>query len=355
MPNKGIRVLVVDDSALMCQIISQVLSSDPDIEVVGTAADPLVAREKIKTLNPDVMTLDVEMPRMDGLSFLSRIMTLRPMPVVMVSSVTEGNKDVSLRAMELGAVDVFHKPAGGAGGMMEKGPELIAKVKAAANARVKPLSNDIAVISAVVSAKEGAEPYKNRLVALASSTGGVDAVRSIVLALPPNAPPVLVALNLPPGFSHTFAARLNGLAEVRVKEAMDGEVILPGHVYIAPGLDLHMGVEKTPGGMVIRLWGWHGAGSAPPPCPDHLFRSMATACGSAAIGVILTGTGTLGGDGLLALRKAGAATLAQDEASCMVYEMPAAALALGAVEEQFSLAEIPGKILSLCQPDAVRP
>ena len=345
------RVLIVDDSALMRQMLSTILSSDPDIEVVGTAPDPLVAREKIKALNPDVLTLDVEMPRMDGLAFLEKLMTLRPMPVVMVSSLTEHGAEVTLRALELGAVDVFCKPSdASSGGLMALGHVLIDKVKAAAMARVRALGDrhPPAPVSLAVTTL-----YKSsdRLVAIGASTGGVEALRDIITALPPDAPPTLITQHIPPKFSSSFAERLNGLSAVRVKEAVDGERIVSGHVYIAPG-DRHLAVRRSGAQLVCHCYDGPLVGGHKPSV-NVLFHSVAETCGAKAVGVILTGMGRDGADGLLAMRKAGAATIGEDESSCVVYGMPKAAFDLGALQQQLPLSQIAGEILKLCRQDAI--
>ncbi|TPW00837.1 MAG: two-component system, chemotaxis family, response regulator CheB [bacterium] len=306
-----IRVLIVDDSALMRQLLSSILSSDPGIEVIGTAPDPLVAREKIKALSPDVMTLDVEMPGMDGIAFLEKVMTLRPMPVVMVSSLTEKGAEVTMRAMELGAVDVFCKPADAAsGGFLAHGPELIEKVKAAAASKVRALVDHGRRPATRLSVTQ---IYKStdRLVAIGSSTGGVEALRDIVLALPPDAPPIVIAQHIPPRFSTSFAERLDGLAAVRVKEAEDNERILAGHVYIAPG-DRHLTVKRSGAALMTHT---HDGPlvSGHKPSVDVLFHSVAEVCGSNAVGIILTGMGRDGAEGLLAMRRAGAETIGEDE------------------------------------------
>ena len=350
MPER-IRVLIIDDSALMRQMLSVILSSDPGMEVVGTAPDPLIAREKIKALNPDVLTLDVEMPHMDGLAFLEKLMTLRPMPVVMVSSLTGRGAEVTLRALELGAVDVFCKPFDAAGGsLMAQGQALIDKVRAAAHARLRPrgerpLTPSRLALSTLYRSSE-------RLVAIGASTGGIEALRDIVLALPADAPPIVVTQHIPPKFSTSFAQRLDGMAAVRVKEAEDGERIVAGHVYIAPG-DRHMTVQRSGAQLVLQcqdgpLVGGHK------PSVSVLFHSVAAACGAKAVGIILTGMGRDGADGLLAMRKAGAATLGEDEASCVVYGMPKAAFELGAVEKQLPLSHIAEEILRLCRLDTAR-
>lgn len=347
-----IRVLIVDDSALMRQMLSTILASDPAIEVVGTAPDPLVAREKIKTLNPDVMTLDVEMPGMDGLAFLERVMSLRPMPVVMVSSLTAQGAAVTLRALELGAVDVFCKPAdAAAGGLNAYRAELIDKIKAAAVARLRP-PRDAAAAARGAPRLSVTQIYRSsdRLVAIGSSTGGVEALRDIVVALPPDAPPVVIAQHIPPRFSASFADRLNGLSAVRVKEAVDAERILAGHVYIAPG-DRHLRVRRSGAALVTHVQDGPLV-SGHKPSVDALFHSVAQACAAKAVGVILTGMGRDGAEGLLAMREAGADTLGEDESSCVVYGMPKAAFEIGAVQRQLPLSRIADEILRLCRAQA---
>lgn len=342
-----IRVLIIDDSALMRQMLSSILTSDPGIEVVGTAPDPLVARDKIKTLNPDVMTLDVEMPGMDGLAFLERVMALRPMPVVMVSSLTRQGAAVSLRALELGAVDVFCKPAdAAAGGLTAYRGELIDKIKAAAVARLRPPRDPAARPATRLSVTQ-IYRSSDRLVAIGSSTGGVEALRDIVVALPADAPPVVIAQHIPPRFSASFAERLNGLSAVRVKEAVDAERILAGHVYIAPG-DRHLRVRRSGAALVTHVQDGPLV-SGHKPSVDALFHSVAQTCAAKAVGVILTGMGRDGAEGLLAMREAGADTLGEDESSCVVYGMPKAAHEIGAVQRQLPLSRIADEILRLCR------
>lgn len=347
-----IKVLIVDDSALMRQMLTAILSSDPSIEVVGTAPDPLVAREKIKALNPHVLTLDVEMPRMDGLAFLEKLMTLRPTPVVMVSSLTERGAEVTMRAMELGAVDVFCKPSDSAsGGLMARGAELIDKVKAAANARVRALGDRPKAPTAPARlAVTTIYKSTDRLVAIGSSTGGVEALRDIIVALPPDAPPMVVTQHIPPRFSTSFAERLNGMSAVRVREAADGDRIISGQVLIAPG-DKHLTVRRSGAALVAHVYDGPLV-SGHKPSVDVLFHSVAEACGAKAVGAILTGMGRDGADGLLAMRQAGAATIGQDEASCVVYGMPKAAWEAGAVEHEVPLSRIAEEILKLCRADA---
>ncbi len=349
-----IRVLVVDDSALMRQLLSGILASDPSIEVVGTAPDPLVAREKIKALNPDVITLDVEMPRMDGLAFLEKLMRLRPMPVVMVSSLTERGAEVTLKALELGAVDIFCKPQDCACQMPSMAKELTDKVKSAAHARVRPLGDRPPQTGRGSAQMAVTTIYKSteKLVAIGSSTGGVEALRDIILALPPDAPPIVVTQHIPPHFSRSFAERLNGLAAVRVKEAEDGDRVVAGHVYIAPG-DRHMEVKRSGAALVLHL---HDGPlvSGHKPSVDVLFQSVAEACGAKAVGIILTGMGRDGAQGLLEMRKAGAQTRGQDETSCVVYGMPKAAFEIGAVEKELPLSRIAEEILRLCHAETQR-
>ena len=348
-----IRVLIVDDSALMRQLLSSLLASDPAIEVVGTAPDPLVAREKIKALNPDVVTLDVEMPRMDGLAFLEKLMTLRPMPVVMVSSLTEKGAEVTMRAMELGAVDIFCKPLDiASGGMGAQGRELIDKVKAAALARVRPLGDGRHVTPHRSLSVTTIYKSTDQLVAIGSSTGGVEALRDIITALPPDSPPIVITQHIPPKFSTSFAQRLDGLSAVRVKEAGDGERIVAGHVFIAPG-DRHLAVRRSGAALVTHVYDGPLV-SGHKPSVDVLFHSVAEACGAKAVGVILTGMGRDGSDGLLAMRRAGAATIGEDEASCVVYGMPKAAFENGAVERELPLSHIAEEILRLSSADATR-
>lgn len=351
MTGARIRVLIVDDSALMRQMLSSILSSDPALEVVGTAPDPLVAREKIKALHPDVLTLDVEMPRMDGLAFLEKLMTLRPMPVIMVSSLTERGAAVTMKAMELGAVDVFCKPSDAAG-IQAYARELIDMVKGAAKARVRALGDRPHHTPPQQLSVTTLYRSTDRLVAIGSSTGGVEALRDIILALPADSPPIVVTQHIPPKFSASFAERLNNIAAVRVKEAADGDRIVAGHVFIAPG-DKHLAVRRSGASLITHVY--DGAlVSGHKPSVDVLFHSVAEACGSKAVGVILTGMGRDGADGLLAMRKAGAPTIGEDEASCVVYGMPKAAREMGAVERELPLSRIAEEILRLCHADVTR-
>lgn len=339
-------VVIIDDSALMRQMLTAILSSDPEIEVLGAAVDPYVAREMIKALNPDVITLDVEMPRMDGLSFLEKIMRLRPMPVVMVSSLTQKNAQVTLRALELGAVDFIGKPTANLQkGMEALSAELIAKVKAAATARVVAHSGKVPKRSAVKTGPGYSSTEK--IVGIGASTGGVEALREVICALPPDCPATLVTQHMPAGFTKSFSERLDSLAQVSVLEACNGSRVLPGHVYIAPG-ERHLELTRSGGVYHSRV---HDGPlvTGHRPSVDVLFRSITVAAGANAIGVVLTGMGRDGTEGLKEMRDAGAVTIGQDEATCLVYGMPQAAMAGGAVEKELPLSGIAAEIVERCK------
>jgi two-component system chemotaxis response regulator CheB len=346
-----IRVLIVDDSALIRQMLGQLLASDPAISVVGAAPDPLVAREMIKSLNPDVVTLDIEMPRMDGLAFLEKIMTLRPMPVVMISSLTQKGADTALRALEIGAVDYVAKPTIGLSeGFPALRDEIVGKVKAAARARVRPLSRE-ATTAARPSFAAGYSSSE-KLIAIGASTGGVEALQSVLTAFPADAPAILVTQHMPALFTTSFANRLNQFCAVTVTQARDGERVLPGHVYIAPG-GLHLELARSGANYVCRVHD-HAPVSGHRPSVDVLFRSVAQAAGANSVGVILTGMGKDGAAGLLDMRQAGASTIGQDEATCVVYGMPKAAHDCGATEVELPLTKIPEQVLRHCRATAGR-
>lgn len=335
----SIRVLVVDDSATMRQLISAVLNADPEIEVVGAAEEPHEARAMIKALTPDVITLDVEMPNMNGLEFLEKIMRLRPMPVVMVSTLTQAGTDVALAALELGAVDVVGKPSGA----INPGhgfPDLVSKVKAAAQAKVRTvMQRDAAPSQTSFRANQG------HIIAIGSSTGGVEALLSIVPLLPVTCPPVVITQHMPAGFTEKFAARLNKASAIEVKEAEDGDTLQPGHAYLAPGSHFHLEVANS---VVPRCRLVEGdLINGHRPSVDALFLSIAK-LNRPSTGVILTGMGRDGAEGLLAMRRAGSATLGQDEASSVVYGMPKAAHEIGAVALQLPLRRIAEAILETC-------
>lgn len=343
-----IKVLCVDDSALIRSLMTEIINTKPDMMVCATAPDPLVARDLIKQHNPDVLTLDVEMPRMDGLDFLEKLMRLRPMPVVMVSSLTERGSEITLRALELGAVDFVTKPKVGIrDGMLEYSEKLADKIRAAARARVRqthaapahgaaPAAHAPMINNPLVSTE--------KLIIVGASTGGTEAIRELLVPLPPDAPAVLIAQHMPPGFTKSFAQRLNGLCRITVKEAEHGERVLPGHAYIAPG-HAHLLLARSGANYLAHL------SDDPPvnrhrPSVDVLFRSAAQHAGKNAVGVILTGMGRDGAAGLLDMKNAGAYTLAQDEASCIVFGMPREAIALGAADEVAPMPEMSRRVMA---------
>lgn len=352
MTTKPIRVLIVDDSALMRQILTSMLSSDPMIEVVGTAPDPYVARQKIKELNPDVLTLDIEMPRMDGLQFLDKIMALHPMPVVMVSSLTQEGADATIRALEGGAIDFVAKPTADLeAGLADKKEEITSKVKTAAKARVrgrrKTRSGPAKVVATGVSYSS-----TEKIIAIGASTGGVEALTEVVCSLPADSPATLITQHMPARFTTSFANRLNGISKVAVAEATDGTRILPGHVYIAPG-GHHLELTRSGANYVCRITGTEPV-SGHCPSVDVLFNSVATVAGANAIGVILTGMGKDGAAGLYQMSQKGAATVGQNEASCVVYGMPKVAFEMGAVGKQLPLEKIAQHIIGQCSKSGIR-
>jgi two-component system chemotaxis response regulator CheB len=341
-----IRVLVVDDSALMRSLLTEFLSADPQLKVVGAAPDPYVARDMIKQLHPDVLTLDVEMPRMDGLTFLENLMRLHPMPVVMVSSLTAKGADVTLQALELGAIDFVTKPdIDLASGIHDYADDLILKIKAAAKARVRsapaPDQKPMAL--------QRQRPFRTteKIIAIGASTGGTEAIREVLARLPADAPAVVISQHIPAAFSGPFAERMNRNSAMAVCEASDGQKIMPGHVYIAPG-GRHLEVVRDGARYVCRLT------DAPPvnrhrPSVDVMFHSVAKNAGTNAVGVLLTGMGDDGARGLLELKLAGAQTVVQDEASSVVWGMPGAAVKLGAADLIKPLSEIAQVALALAE------
>jgi two-component system chemotaxis response regulator CheB len=340
-----IKVLIVDDSALIRSVMSEIIGSQSDMEVVGVAPDPLVAREMIKRLNPDVLTLDVEMPKMDGLDFLEKLMRLRPMPVLMVSSLTERGSEITMRALELGAVDFVTKPKLSIQSGMREYTELISdKIRAAAKARIKPRTLQAA------GKPPGALPQirnpltsSEKLIIIGASTGGTEAIREFLMQMPSDCPGILIAQHMPEGFTTSFARRLDSLCKISVREAAGDERVLPGHAYIAPGHS-HLLLARSGANYVTRV-----EQSAPVnrhrPSVDVLFRSAALAAGKNAVGVILTGMGKDGALGMVEMKTAGAHNFAQDEASCVVFGMPREAIALGAVHEVGPLGALPGMVL----------
>lgn len=334
-----IRVLVVDDSATMRSLITAALNRDSGIEVVGAAGDPFEARGMIKALNPDVVTLDIEMPNMNGIEFLEKIMRLRPMPVVMVSSLTQAGAEMTLRALELGAVDCVGKPTT-ATGTAEALNEVADKVKAAARASVRTRAD-----AAPATARRLNYVPSGDIVAIGSSTGGVEALLSILTQFPETCPPTVITQHMPATFTASFAARLDRASGAKVAEAVDGALLEPGKIYVAPGGVSHLEVVRSAGLRCRLTQGDPVSGHRP--SVDVLFNSVAQAVGDKAVGVILTGMGRDGAQGLLAMRKAGARTLGQDEASCVVYGMPRTAFELGSVEKQVSLSSMGQTILDL--------
>jgi two-component system chemotaxis response regulator CheB len=347
--DKRIKVLIIDDSALVRALLTKILGADEALQVVGTAPDAFVAREKIKALNPDVLTLDVEMPRMDGLQFLRNLMRLRPMPVVMCSSLTERGADVTLAALELGAIDFVTKPKVDVAHALEAyAAELINKVKVAAVARVRPLFARPPVPQAGMLPRTRAElrfRTTDQIVAIGASTGGTEAIRQVLERLPADAPGIVITQHIPKAFSAPFAARLNASSQLSVQQAEDGALILPGHAYIAPG-DRHLLVELDGARYRCRL-----RDDAPVnrhrPSVDVLFRSVAEQVGQNAVGVILTGMGADGARGLREMRDRGALTIAQDEKSSVVWGMPGAAVALGAVDRIVAIEQIAEGLMGL--------
>jgi two-component system, chemotaxis family, protein-glutamate methylesterase/glutaminase len=339
-----VRVLIVDDSAVMRQLLSTLLEADPEIQVVGTAADPHIARERIKSLNPDVVTLDVEMPHMDGLTFLRKIMALRPMPVVMISTLTQSGAETTLEALEVGAVDFIAKPGGDVvHGLAELAEELQRKVKAAANVRVG------ASRLVAVPRDRRIGPTRRatgKMIFVGASTGGVEALKALLTGMPADCPPTLITQHMPPRFTTGFAERLSRQCPPTVVEAAQDEVVEPGHVYIAPGSH-HLEIARVGGRHVCRL------SDGPPvsghrPSVDVLFRSAARVCGNTAVGAILTGMGKDGAEGLLDMRQAGAMTFGQDEETSLIYGMPRVAFERGAVIQQCSLSHMADAILDAC-------
>jgi two-component system chemotaxis response regulator CheB len=343
-----IRVLIVDDSALMRAFLSRVVHSQSDMDVVAVAADPLVAIEQIRLRSPDVITLDVEMPRMNGLDFLRKLMSVRPLPVVMISSLTRDGAQTTMRALELGAVDFVAKPQDIAQ-LDACAQDIAEKIRAASMARLPRGPRRPAVAAPMVPARRApplACASSDALIAIGASTGGVEALREVLSALPAAMPPIVVAQHMPPGYTETFAKRLDAGCELAVKEAQDGEPALPGTAYIAPG-GRHLTVLRRAGGYAVRV-----SDDAPVnrhrPSVETLFRAVASAARERAIAVMLTGMGNDGAQAMLEVSAAGGYTIAQDEASCVVFGMPRQAIALGAVREVLPLGRVARRLVELC-------
>ncbi|MGB6055479.1 MAG: chemotaxis response regulator protein-glutamate methylesterase [Burkholderiaceae bacterium] len=340
-----IKVLIVDDSALIRSVMNEIIGSQPDMEVVGIAPDPLVARDLIKRTNPDVLTLDVEMPKMDGLDFLERLMRLRPMPVLMVSSLTERGSEITLRALELGAVDFVTKPKLSIQSGMRDYADMIAdKIRIAARAQLRArapapaagVGSHLPLVSNPLTSSE-------KLIVIGASTGGTEAIKNFLMQMPSDSPGILITQHMPEGFTRSFARRLDSLCKIAVSEAAGDERILPGHAYIAPG-NAHLLLVRSGANYMTKL------DAGPPvnrhrPSVDVLFDSVASCAGKNAVGVILTGMGKDGAQGMLKMKEAGACNFAQDEASCVVFGMPREAIAVGAVQHVGALQDLPGMVL----------
>jgi two-component system chemotaxis response regulator CheB len=338
---KRIKVLVVDDSATMRGLIKVALERDPDLEVIGQAADALEARQAIKALNPDVITLDVEMPNMNGIEFLEKIMRLRPMPVIMVSSLTTSGGDATIRALEAGAVDCIAKPSPGHEHTFD---DLPGTVKMAAAAFVRPSVSRSAAPTSSPFRDSSNYVHDGRVVAIGASTGGVEALIAVLSEFPANCPPTVITQHMPANFTKSLAQRLDRICAPSVSEAVDGAELTQGHVFLAPGGQAHLEVTGSRG-LRCRLRPGEAV-NGHRPSVDVLFTSVSKAAGDKGIGVILTGMGRDGASGLLAMRNVGARTLGQNEASSVVYGMPKVAFELGAVERQLPLAKIGHEILA---------
>jgi two-component system, chemotaxis family, protein-glutamate methylesterase/glutaminase len=349
MPHQPkIRVLIVDDSAIVRKLLSEALSAQPDLEVVGTAPDPYVARDKILTLHPDVLTLDIEMPRMDGLTFLKKLMHFHPMPVVVISSLAQSSSRAAIEALQSGAVDVLAKP-GGPYSVGEMKEDLPRKIRAAAQARlVRQVAATATSMS--VSRPTGAAWHANpsTVIAIGASTGGTEAIREVLVRMPEASPGIVVVQHIPAVFSLAFANRLNDLCRIQVREAADGDRVLPGHALIAPG-NFHMTLQKRGGEYRVAVRDGERV-CYQRPSVDVLFDSVASAAGRDAIGALLTGMGSDGAQGMLKMKRAGARTIAQDEASCVVFGMPREAIRMGAVDRVSPLTRIAGDLMELCAP-----
>jgi two-component system, chemotaxis family, protein-glutamate methylesterase/glutaminase len=336
------KVLIVDDSSLMRHLLTEILSSDPELEVIGTAGDPFIAREKIKALSPDVLTLDIEMPRMDGLTFLEKLMRGHPMPVVMISSLTERGAETTLRALSLGAVDYVSKPKlDVSNGTIEQTGEIIAKVKAAARVKVRGVTTPVTGPVELAAGCHFSATHK--VVAVGSSTGGTEALKDLLSPLPADFPGLVMVQHMPEAFTRPFSERLNSLCRIRVQEAKDGDRILPGHALLAPG-GHQMEVVRHGMEYAVRVYRGERV-NRHLPSVDVLFSSCARHLGKNAVGVLLTGMGADGAKGMLEMKQAHAFTIAQDEATCVVFGMPREAIRLGAVDQVLALGRIPAALL----------
>ena len=339
-----IKVLIVDDSAIVRKIFSEELAKYPDIEIVGAAPDPFVARDKIISLKPDVITLDVEMPRMDGLTFLRKLMKYYPLPTIIVSSLTQKGGKLTLEALDIGAVDVIAKP-GGSYSVGDMSAQLAEKIRAAARARVFRSSFRQESVSAAVEAPRALAQTTNKIIAIGASTGGTEALKTVLTKLPHNSPGVVIVQHMPANFTTAFAERLNSLCQISVKEAKDNDSVIPGTALLAPG-NYHMILRRSGARYYVEIK------TGPMihhqrPAVDILFKSTARFAGANAIGVILTGMGADGAEGLKEMKDAGAGTIAQDEKTCVVFGMPKEAIKLGAVDRILPLDHIAAEILRM--------
>ncbi|MBN2704986.1 MAG: chemotaxis response regulator protein-glutamate methylesterase [Deltaproteobacteria bacterium] len=339
-----IKVLIVDDSAMVRQVFSRELARESDIEVVGTAPDPYVARDRILALHPDVITLDIEMPRMDGLTFLRKLMKHFPLPVIIVSSLTRKGSKIALEAIESGAVEVLAKP-GEAYSVGEMGQQLAEKIRAAALIDVKERARKVDQSRFTGTCLAALRETTNKVIAIGSSTGGTEALKAFLTRLPANAPGIVMVQHMPANFTRAFAERLNELCQIEVKEAEDGDVVRPGRALLAPG-NMHMLMRRSGASYLVNVK------TGPMihyqrPAVDPLFRSVARYVGPNAIGVILTGMGSDGAKGMLEMKQAGAVTFAQDEASSVVYGMPKEAVRLGGVDYIVSLPDMAQRVLAV--------
>lgn len=346
VPAQKIKVLIIDDSALIRSILKEVINSYPDMEAIGAASNPLQAREMIRTLNPDVLTLDVEMPEMDGLTFLEKLMRLRPMPVLMISTLTEKGSDAALRSLELGAIDFLPKPKLGVNeGLREYSEEIADKIRAAYLSKGR-LTRQVAASS---TSNETLPVLGNRItstekiIILGASTGGTEAIKEFLIRLPADAPGILIAQHMPEAFTKSFAARLDSLCKINVVEAQGNERVLPGHAFIAPGHS-HLLLKRSGANYMTEL------SQAPPvnhhrPSVEVLFRSAAVQAGKNVIGVMLTGMGKDGANAMLEMRQAGAYNFAQNEETCVVFGMPREAIAVGAVDEIVPIQDMAQRVL----------
>lgn len=353
--NRKIRVIVVDDSALVRSLLAEIINRQPDMECIGTANDPLIAREMIREKNPDVITLDVEMPKMDGIDFLGRIMRLRPMPVLMISTLTERGAEVTMRALELGAIDFVAKPrVGVSNGLQELASQIVDKIRVASVAQVRRLPTAPAAGAQAAHGAPSGRPAAavsllgrvstEKIIAIGASTGGTEAIKEVLTRLPADCPAIVITQHMPPGFTTSFAARLNSLCQITVKEASHGERILPGHAYIAPG-GKHFSISRSGANYVAVV------DDAPPvnrhkPSVEVLFKSVAACAGRNAYGIMLTGMGADGAAAMREMRDAGSYNFVQDEASCIVFGMPREAIAHGAADEVLPLLQIAPALLA---------